>query len=147
MVEVGVRIRVRKGLGKILSKLYVYIYTNSYRVVGLYYGGLYAAMGSGDVHICQHYDDKCTENCTSVKVCDPPAEGKRSHCYTLWTNISGVVTIVKQSCWLDHFQCYQSQCEAKSPSHHLFCCCEGDMCNVNFSYAAVVKPPTTALSK
>ena len=35
---------------------------------------------------------------------------KRRHCFATWRNVSGVVEVVKQGCWLDDISCYDRYC-------------------------------------
>ncbi|XP_022523642.1 activin receptor type-2A isoform X3 [Astyanax mexicanus] len=59
---------------------------------------------------------------------------KRLHCFATWRNVSGTVAVVKQGCWLDDVNCYDStECvEKKEDPEVFFCCCEGNMCNEKF---------------
>ncbi|XP_051566829.1 activin receptor type-2A-like isoform X4 [Myxocyprinus asiaticus] len=61
---------------------------------------------------------------------------KRLHCYSTWRNVSGLIEIVRQGCWLDDVNCYDStECvEKKEDPDVFFCCCEGNMCNEKFFY-------------
>ncbi|KAJ8003671.1 hypothetical protein DPEC_G00150750 [Dallia pectoralis] len=62
---------------------------------------------------------------------------KRLHCFATWKNVSGAIEIVKQGCWLDDYNCYDSsECvERKESPDVFFCCCEGNMCNEKFLYS------------
>uniref|UniRef100_A0A8C2ZSU6 Serine/threonine-protein kinase receptor n=1 Tax=Cyclopterus lumpus TaxID=8103 RepID=A0A8C2ZSU6_CYCLU len=62
---------------------------------------------------------------------------KRLHCFATWKNVSGVVQVVKQDCWLDDTNCYdKSECvERKDAPEVFFCCCEGSLCNEKFFYS------------
>ncbi|KAJ3584410.1 hypothetical protein NHX12_014905, partial [Muraenolepis orangiensis] len=66
-------------------------------------------------------------------------QDKRLHCFATWKNTSGAVEVVKQGCWLDDVNCYDSsECvEKKENPDVFFCCCEGNMCNDRF-----LSPPT-----
>jgi len=87
-------------------------------------------------HLCKrqpnHPDCRCNE---SKHYCEPPGEGKRSHCYMSWTNKTGTPRIYKAGCWLDDLNCWdKKECvstKATSEEVH-FCCCEGNMCNQDF---------------
>lgn len=61
---------------------------------------------------------------------------KRLHCFATWKNVSGVIQVVKQGCWLDDVNCYdRNECvEKKDAPEVFFCCCEGSMCNEKFFY-------------
>lgn len=92
--------------------------------------------------VCEYYDPfQCGKDpnyCNRTESCPTPDEGKRSHCYALWTNTSGVIEVLKKGCWLDAPQCYDLFRCVESDSRQLryYCCCEGDMCNVNLFVSA-----------
>jgi len=88
-------------------------------------------------------DNKCTRDpnhpdcrCNEVKhYCEQPEEGKRSHCYMSWTNVTGTPELIKAGCWLNDLSCWnKNECvSTKTPSTEVhFCCCEGNMCNQDF---------------
>lgn len=57
-----------------------------------------------------------------------------------------------QDCFYNNQECYnQSECVEKreKPLRHgvLFCCCEGDMCNRNFSWNPMSTQAPTNISK
>jgi len=94
---------------------------------------------------CEYYSRR---NCISgvgtchatVQSCLSADPDKRQHCYTFW-NIStgGVANVILQGCWLDSPQCYNhSECVAthEQMPDTFFCCCERDLCNVNFTVSA-----------
>lgn len=92
---------------------------------------------------CEFYNQTaCTsanpEGCFSVQKCDSPEPEKRSHCYVLWQNNStGKPYIKLKGCFLDNIDCYNKhECVAgREPQKDLlFCCCEGNMCNRNFTW-------------
>ncbi|TRY59232.1 hypothetical protein DNTS_014619, partial [Danionella cerebrum] len=74
-------------------------------------------------------------NRSSIESCSGDKD-KRLHCFATWRNVSGSVEIVKQGCWLDDVNCYDStECvEKKEDPDVFFCCCEGNMCNEKFFY-------------
>ena len=68
----------------------------------------------------------------TVEECGEPLEGKRWHCYALFTNRSGTVTMLMRGCWFNNDQCYdQLDCVSNDMSRtdDSFCCCNGDLCN------------------
>ena len=68
----------------------------------------------------------------TVEECGAPLEGKRWHCYALWTNRTGVVTMLMSGCWIDVENCYdQTKCMSNDMSRtdENFCCCDGNLCN------------------
>ncbi|XP_027867212.1 activin receptor type-2A isoform X1 [Xiphophorus couchianus] len=76
-----------------------------------------------------------TEDCIGEK-------DKRRHCFATWKNVSGTIEIIKQGCWLDDMNCYDSyECvERKVSPEVFFCCCEGNMCNERFMYIPDTQP-------
>ncbi|GAB6031872.1 hypothetical protein CHUAL_010268 [Chamberlinius hualienensis] len=69
-------------------------------------------------------------------------------CYALWSedphNRSSIV-IIAQGCWESSGKCSQSECvvegtSSKARNNTKFCCCAGDMCNVNVRDS---EPPPT----
>uniref|UniRef100_A0A3B5BGZ1 Serine/threonine-protein kinase receptor n=1 Tax=Stegastes partitus TaxID=144197 RepID=A0A3B5BGZ1_9TELE len=75
-------------------------------------------------------------NVSGVVTCSGEKD-KRLHCFATWKNISGVVQVVKQGCWLDDRNCYdRNECvERKDAPEVFFCCCEGSLCNDKFYYS------------
>ncbi|KAF7266890.1 hypothetical protein GWI33_019819 [Rhynchophorus ferrugineus] len=103
---------------------------------------------------CEHYNSTCADSghCDDIAVCEPAGEGKRNHCFVLWAlNSDGSKNVTLKGCFLNTEDCYdQNACVDKSTSpknNLLFCCCEGDMCNTNFTWAPVPTepPPPTAI--
>ncbi|KAK9693136.1 Activin types I and II receptor domain [Popillia japonica] len=98
---------------------------------------------------CEHCNEsvKCTEPITTD--CPLPSEGKRNHCFVLWKLESNAsATITMKGCFLNNEDCYnKSECIAKSHTPNnklLFCCCEGNMCNQNFTWEPEPTPPPLA---
>jgi len=92
---------------------------------------------------CEYYNHTtCQETgkgCNETEDCNVAEPNKRNHCYVLWQNSSqGVVQIQKKGCFLDNIDCYnKSRCirqREKLRKDLLFCCCEGDYCNHEFSW-------------
>lgn len=105
--------------------------------------------------VCEHYDAECekknggqAQNCSStVEACGPAdAPGKRTHCYALWRNVSGSVTVILKGCWLDYEKCYDRQeCLGFAVTHvtnGYFCCCDKDECNRNISWSSNARQTT-----
>ncbi|XP_049609238.1 activin receptor type-2A isoform X1 [Syngnathus scovelli] len=93
---------------------------------------------------CSYYNsnwEKERTNRTGTEPCYGDKD-KRRHCFSTWKNISGTVEIVKQGCWLDDMNCYDSnECvEKKENPDVFFCCCEGNMCNERFLYIPDTTP-------
>ncbi|XP_012533015.1 activin receptor type-2A [Monomorium pharaonis] len=109
----------------------------------------YAKEIKGSVY-CEFYNDTmCAENeqdCSKQEECAQHDPDKRSHCYVLWTmNSTTKETIIKlKGCFLDNNDCYgkplcvENSMERKNDL--FFCCCDGNMCNQNFSW---IPQPTT----
>ncbi|XP_030748861.1 activin receptor type-2A [Sitophilus oryzae] len=103
---------------------------------------------------CEFYNSSCTPGtCNEVVECDVPGEGKRNHCFVLWSyEPNGTANVSLKGCFLNSEDCYgQRSCVDKtfSPKNNFnYCCCEGDMCNANFSWVPVPTeppPPSTAV--
>ncbi|KAK2840491.1 hypothetical protein Q5P01_014231 [Channa striata] len=111
-----------------------------------------AILGRSDTQKCVHYSYSPSAyssfssslssvgegrgNISRVETCSGEKD-KRLHCFATWKNVSGVVQVVKQGCWLDDINCYdRSQCvEKKDAPEVFFCCCEGSMCNDKFFHS------------
>jgi len=68
----------------------------------------------------------------TVEECGEPVEGKRWHCYALWTNKTGRVSVLMSGCWIYVEKCIgQLACVSNDMSRtdENFCCCDGDLCN------------------
>lgn len=79
--------------------------------------------------------------CEDPEICESPAPGKRNHCYVLWTiDSNGNPQITLKGCFLNNESCYnRNDCIAdtaqkKDGKDYYYCCCEGNMCNTNFTY-------------
>ncbi|XP_068602017.1 activin receptor type-2A [Brachionichthys hirsutus] len=106
-----------------------------------------AILGRSDTQKCVHYEDQ--GNLSGVLTCSGEKD-KRLHCFATWRNLSGVVQVVKQGCWLDDMNCYdRTACvERKDAPGVFFCCCEGSLCNGDFSYSpSRIQPPVPATNK
>ncbi|XP_005165892.1 bone morphogenetic protein receptor type-2a isoform X1 [Danio rerio] len=73
-------------------------------------------------------------------------------CFGLWGKKNNGVVLVKQGCWTnvgDHQECYDRCVVTNPPSvaqngTYRFCCCNKDMCNLNFTEDFPPPSPTTA---
>ncbi|XP_053632908.1 activin receptor type-2A isoform X3 [Cherax quadricarinatus] len=91
-----------------------------------------------------HCSGKTTETCEVWENPDKP-----NHCFVLWTNNSGKLEITYKGCWLDDISC-SSECISFEPESsltekkkHLFCCCNHNNCNHNFSWHPMEETPST----
>ncbi|XP_035249977.1 activin receptor type-2A isoform X2 [Anguilla anguilla] len=98
-----------------------------------------AILGRSETQECMYYNaswEKDHTNRSGVERCADEKD-KRRHCFATWKNVSGSVEVVKQGCWLDDINCYDSgECvEKKEDPDVFFCCCEGNKCNEKFFYS------------
>jgi len=105
---------------------------------------------------CEYYNEtSCQESkqaCFETQECEQPEPEKRNHCFVLWHNNSmGKPYIKLKGCFLNNIDCYdQPKCVEKreEPKKALmFCCCEGDMCNRNFTWEPVSTHSPSAVPK
>uniref|UniRef100_A0A8C7FGX6 Serine/threonine-protein kinase receptor n=1 Tax=Oncorhynchus kisutch TaxID=8019 RepID=A0A8C7FGX6_ONCKI len=98
-----------------------------------------AILGRSETQECVYYNSSWEKERTNRSGIEPcyGDKDKRLHCFATWKNISGTIEIVKQGCWLDDVNCYDSsECvETKESPDVFFCCCEGNMCNDKFLYS------------
>ncbi|KAM3607638.1 uncharacterized protein V6R79_011085 [Siganus canaliculatus] len=108
-----------------------------------------AILGRSSTQQCVHYNYSPSSSAaadgqvnSSVITC-PPEKDKRLHCFSTWKNVSGVIQVIKQGCWLDNVNCYdRSECvETNVLPEVFFCCCEGNLCNKKFSHSPDRPPP------
>lgn len=87
--------------------------------------------------------------CNETKLCSPAEPDKTTHCYASWKNGTDGVELVMKGCWLDHESCYNKmECVASEATANVyFCCCEGELCNQNFSYRALPTPTEPVVNK
>lgn len=100
---------------------------------------------------CEFYNGTlCSESekgCLQREECPLPAKGKRYSCYASWqfNSVTNTSIIKMSGCWADNQVCdNEAECVDSMPSRKrqiYFCCCYGDMCNRNYSWAA---PPTNS---
>ncbi|XP_066519051.1 activin receptor type-2A isoform X1 [Hoplias malabaricus] len=98
-----------------------------------------AILGRSETQECVFYNtswEKDRTNRSGIEQCSGEKD-KRRHCFSTWKNNSGTIEIVKQGCWLDDVNCYDSsECvERKDSPDVFFCCCEGNMCNERIYYS------------
>ncbi|MEQ2264893.1 Activin receptor type-2A [Xenotaenia resolanae] len=103
-----------------------------------------AILGRSETQKCVFYNsswEKERTNHSGTEDCYGEKD-KRRHCFATWKNVSGTIEIVKQGCWLDDMNCYDSsECvERKVSPEVFFCCCEGNMCNERFMYVPDTQP-------
>ncbi|XP_045924484.1 activin receptor type-2A-like [Micropterus dolomieu] len=103
-----------------------------------------AILGRSETQECAYYNSSWEKERTNRSGIEPcyGEKDKRRHCFATWKNVSGTVEVVKQGCWLDDVNCYDSnECvERKESPDVFFCCCEGNMCNERFLYAPDAPP-------
>ncbi|KAF7652649.1 hypothetical protein LDENG_00094060 [Lucifuga dentata] len=105
-----------------------------------------AILGRSETQQCIRYGENLSglegRGNHSVVTC-PGEKDKRLHCYATWRNLSGIVEVVKQGCWLDDVNCYdRNECvEKKDAPEVFFCCCEGSRCNEKFFYSPDSQTP------
>uniref|UniRef100_A0A1B6CZD7 Serine/threonine-protein kinase receptor n=1 Tax=Clastoptera arizonana TaxID=38151 RepID=A0A1B6CZD7_9HEMI len=105
---------------------------------------------------CEFYNNTlCDESmgingCNETIECERPEPDKRTHCYVLWQNNSdGKAFIKMKGCFLNNAQCYdQPKCVEKGEMKKslLFCCCDGDLCNKDFTWEPEPTTPPTERS-
>ncbi|KAJ8676304.1 hypothetical protein QAD02_012091 [Eretmocerus hayati] len=115
-------------------------------------GSTSAHDNKGSTH-CEYYNETLCggdyKDCMEEEHCTPPEQPeKRNHCYVIWQydNVTQKSTLKLKGCFLDNRECYDKQhCIQKGESSKksiFFCCCEGNMCNRNFSWEPqTTKPP------
>ncbi|XP_067116539.1 activin receptor type-2A [Osmerus mordax] len=98
-----------------------------------------AILGRSETQECVYFNSSWEKERTNRSGIEPcyGEKDKRLHCFATWMNVSGSVEILKQGCWLDDVNCYDSsECvERKGNPDVFFCCCEGNMCNEKFLYS------------
>ena len=118
----------------------------------LYIPGL--SFSSTETTYCEQYSYECKGepgSCNKTEQCEAE-DGKRAHCYASWRNSSNTLTLLKKGCWLDDPDCYdmESCVEQDFPERNdsvYFCCCEGSLCNKDFSYIPVPTTPKPTKGK
>lgn len=94
-----------------------------------------------NVTLCSSTDENGRKNqCDEPEICES-SDTKRNNCYVLWTtDANGNPLVQLKGCFLSSDSCYNPQnCIAgsktiKENTDYYYCCCEGNMCNNNFTY-------------
>lgn len=111
---------------------------------------IYASMGHTVPKItqCEFYNSTCSldgSTCNETQECDVPEQDKKSGCFVLWQNsTNGKLEVKMKGCFLDNKECGQTRCVTTkewSKNELLFCCCEVNMCNREFSWEPAPTPP------
>lgn len=96
--------------------------------------------------MCSESKNNSGQGCIREEECELQGDGKRSHCYVVWkTDENGNLNLTLKGCFLNNEGCYnKTECidRAQKPKNkYLFCCCEGDMCNQNFTWEPTPTEP------
>lgn len=102
---------------------------------------------------CEFYNNTCAKQpggCDPVTYCEPQGDTRKHQCFVVWTiEPNGTTTVTLKGCFL-HEECIgQPRCveKAYAPRNNvLFCCCDGDMCNENYTWEpepTELPPPST----
>ncbi|KAA8579652.1 hypothetical protein FQN60_006745 [Etheostoma spectabile] len=69
-----------------------------------------AILGRSETQECAYYNSSWEKERTNRSGIEPcyGEKDKRRHCFATWKNVSGTIEIVKQGCWLDDVNCYDS---------------------------------------
>ncbi|KAB0802920.1 hypothetical protein PPYR_05106 [Photinus pyralis] len=97
--------------------------------------------------MCNEANGDGGRSCTREEECEAQGDGKRSHCYVVWKgDENGNLNLTLKGCFLNNEDCYnKTACveRAQKPKNsYLFCCCEGNMCNQNFTWEPAPTEPT-----
>ncbi|XP_056648683.1 activin receptor type-2A isoform X1 [Diorhabda sublineata] len=102
---------------------------------------------------CEYYNSTCKEKngCQDVEICH--IDDQKHHCYVLWSvGENGTFTVKLKGCFLNGVDCVnQTRCVDTTlvPKNSLlFCCCERNMCNSDFSWEpkpTEAAPPSTSI--
>ncbi|KAL1132119.1 hypothetical protein AAG570_010077, partial [Ranatra chinensis] len=94
---------------------------------------------------CEYYNRSCvqTGGCNETQECDISESGT-IHCFVLWTNSSAdeEPTVTMKGCFLPNKECYERCVDRREYDKPdlMFCCCEGNMCNTEFSWEPQPQP-------
>ncbi|XP_061437583.1 activin receptor type-2B-like [Lethenteron reissneri] len=59
--------------------------------------------------------------------------GEGGFCYAAWRNVSGDILLERQGCWVHDCRGRSKCVESSSNPFVYFCCCDRDLCNVDFA--------------
>ncbi|XP_063974478.1 activin receptor type-2A [Diachasmimorpha longicaudata] len=114
--------------------------------------GLLSLVSGHDVKgstYCEFYNETMCSGCSEREECTPHEPDRRNHCYVLWQidDVTKKSTIKLKGCFLDSQECYdKNQCVERHGDRVkklFFCCCEGNMCNQNYTWdPQPTEPPT-----
>lgn len=114
----------------------MFVYTT---ILPLFFLGLLGTIFGKTINkgstFCEFYNGT-----TGREECTVQNPDKRNHCYVLWSldNVTKETVIKLKGCFLDSNDCYdkpdciEDNRERKNDLY--FCCCDGNMCNQNFSW-------------
>lgn len=114
-------------------------------IIAVSYAKVTNIVGSQITTHCEIYS---TKPCTNTSEC--PKDGKCNEgdgkwgCFALWNvETNGSVNLTMKGCFLYNEDCYSQKCVARVANNTgmMFCCCEGNYCNKEFSLEVT---PTTA---
>ncbi|XP_050702207.1 activin receptor type-2A-like isoform X2 [Eriocheir sinensis] len=104
---------------------------------------------------CELYNStQCTGDNSLSPVCKKeshPCEDleKANQCFVVWSNMSGTPEVIYKGCLWNYKTC-KDECISTEPVNslteqkpHLFCCCNNNNCNQNFSWQPKVEVPST----
>ncbi|XP_075916563.1 activin receptor type-2B-like [Petromyzon marinus] len=60
-------------------------------------------------------------------------ESRRGFCYAAWRNVSGDILLERQGCWVHDCRGRSKCVESSSNPFVYFCCCDRDLCNIDFA--------------
>ncbi|XP_075917049.1 activin receptor type-2B-like [Petromyzon marinus] len=60
-------------------------------------------------------------------------ESRRGFCYAAWRNVSGDILLDRQGCWVHDCRGRSKCVESSSNPFVYFCCCDRDLCNIDFT--------------
>lgn len=102
----------------------------------------YASLAGSQTVQCECYNASSNSQCkNNVTECAASDSNKPQACFVLWTrdNKTNELSVTMKGCFAGD-ACSQTECIDNSPiRQYNFCCCVGNMCNVNFMWS-----PTTA---
>lgn len=85
---------------------------------------------------CECFNATAPDSCKNKRItCDPPEPDKQNYCFVVWStdNHTKDVRVSMKGCFTNNAVCDQQECvdaESTVRKKHKFCCCSGNMCNV-----------------